>query len=236
LLVERSGASVPVFSYVRWARAAFERDLETLAQGEDAGVPLTVREADVTPLSWVGPLLAFRERLYTTMPGREAHPAGETRFVALHVDEHAPGSARAVSLADYFEEKVLLRELRKEPRVERALRGGKTPVDLAELLGVLTAAEPTVGTECYSFPDDLLRRFCFDHVAGDRVAVRLALAGTAVCREQLTEIHLLLPMPPALARPLSDASSGQVGFLATRQKAPRRDVHVRMTSTELSKR
>jgi hypothetical protein len=209
-----------VFSYARWARAAFERDLEALAQGEDAGVPLTVREAEVTPLSWVGPLLSFRERLYTTMPGREAHPAGETRFVALRIDEQAPGGARAVSLADSFEEKVLLRELRKEPRVERAWREGKTPVDLAELLGVLSAVEPTVGSECYSFPDDLLSRFCFDQVAGDRVAVRLALVGTAVCREQLTEIRLLLPVPAALARPLSEASSGQAGFVATRK--PRR--------------
>jgi hypothetical protein len=225
-----------VFSYARWARAAFERDLEALAQGEDAGVPLTVREAEVTPLSWVGPLLSFRERLYTTMPGREAHPAGETRFVALRIDEQAPGGARAVSLADSFEEKVLLRELRKEPRVERAWREGKTPVDLAELLGVLSAAEPTVGSECYSFPDDLLSRFCFDQVAGDRVAVRLALAGTAVCRERLTEIRLLLPVPAALARPLSEASSGQAGFVATRKPASWRDVHLRMTSTELRKR
>jgi hypothetical protein len=236
LRVERPGAKAPIFSYVRWARAGFERDLEALARGEDAGAPLVVREVDVTPLSWVPPLLAFRERLFTTLPGREAHPAGETRFVTLRVDEHELLGARAVSLADYVDEKVLLRELRREQRVERALRDGVPAVNLADLLGVLADAEPNVGSECYSFPLDLLTRFCFDDVVGSQVAVRLALAGTAVCREQLTEIRMLVPVPEALVSALAAASSGHAGFIATRKPASLGEVHLRMTSAERHER
>jgi hypothetical protein len=236
LLVERAGATAPVFSYAAWARAAFERDLAALAEGEDAGAPVTVRDIEVRPVSWVGPLLSFKERTFTTMPGREAHPAGETRFVTLHVDGKPPLGARTASLAEYFDEKVLESALRQEPRVRRALGQREKPVDLAELLRALAEAEPSVGDECYAFPGDLLSRFCFDRFVGERVAVRVALPGAAVCREQLTEVELLLPIPTTLARPLAAAAAGRTGFVASGKSVPTAQIHLRLSSKELRRR
>jgi hypothetical protein len=233
LRVERPGAAAPLFSYAAWARAAFERDLAALGEG-DAGVPLTIREVDVTPVSWVGSLLALKERTFTTQPDHEAHPAGETRLLTLEVDENGrePARAKLLSLTDLFDEPALLRQLRKEPRIKRALRRVEKPTSLGDLVRVLGETEPALGQECYSFPDDLLRRFSFDHFVGEHLAVHIGLNGTGICREELTELEVFLTPPASLLGALHEARDGRAGFFAIDKPAGLTDVHLRMTSAE----
>jgi hypothetical protein len=232
-VVERPGSAAPLFSYAAWARAAFERDLAELAE-DDAGVPLTIREVDVTPVSWVGSLLALRERVFTTQPDHEAHPAGGARLLTLRVDESPGGSAgaRLVGLTELFKEATLLRELRREPRIKRALRDTEKPETLADLIQILSEAEPSHGPDCYSFPKDLLQRFSFDHLVGEHVAIRLGLPGTGLCRDALTELELFLTPPPSLKPSLLAARDGHTGFFAIDKPAGLTDVHLRMTSFE----
>jgi hypothetical protein len=234
LRVERPGADKPVFSYAAWALAAFERDLAALGEGQDAGVPLTIRELDVTPVSWVGSLLALKERTFTTQPGHEAHPAGETRLFTLQVDESGadPARAKLLSLTDLFDEAALLRQLRKEPRIKRALRRKEKPTNLGDLVRVLSETEPALGEDCYSFPDDLLRRFTFDHLVGEHLAVHIGLNGTGLCREALTELEVFLTPPASLLPALHEARDGRAGFFAIDKPAGLSDIHLRMTSAE----
>jgi hypothetical protein len=233
LVVERPGSATPLFSYAAWARAAFERDLAELAEG-DAGVPLTIREIDVTPVSWVGSLLALRERVFTSQPDHEAHPAGGARLLTLRVDESARGSAgvRIVSVTELFKEATLLRELRREPRMKRALRKAEKPETLADLIRILGELEPSVGPDCYSFPSDLLQRFSIDHLVGEHVAVRFGLPGTGLCRDALTELEVFLTPPASLKADLVSARDGHTGFFAIDKPAGLTDVHLRMTSKE----
>jgi hypothetical protein len=231
LVVERPGSATPLFSYAAWARATFERDLAELAEG-DAGVPLTIREIDVTPVSWVGSLLAVKERTFTTQPDHEAHPAGGSRLLTLEVSDKGPSHARLLTLRDLFDEATLFRELRRDPRVKRALRGAGKPEDLDELVRVLGDAEPEYPTGCYGFPPDLLGRFAFDHLVGPHLAVHLGLSGTGACRDAFEELELFLTPPASLKASLVAARDGHTGFFAIDKPAGLTDVHLRMTSSE----
>jgi hypothetical protein len=252
LRVERPGAAAPIFSYAAWALAAFERDLAALGEREDAGVPLTIRELDVTPVSWVGSLLALKERTFTTQPGHEPrHPQGQTRLFTLQIDEGGadPARAKILSLTDLFDEAALLRQLRKEPTIKRALRRAEKPTNLADLVRVLSENEPDPYPDCHAFPEDLLQRFIFDHLVGEHLAVHIGLSGKGMCEileelrgfhsrpefkrfPPLTELEVFLKPPASLLAALHEARDGRAGFFAIDKPAGLTDIHLRMTSAE----
>ena len=139
---------------------------------------------------------------------------------------------KVVSVTELFKEATLLRELRREPRIKRALRDAEKPETLADLIRVLGELEPSVGPDCYSFPRDLLQRFSIDHLVGEHVAVRFGLPGTGLCRDALTELEVFLTPPASLKAELVAARDGHTGFLAIDKPADLTDVHLRMTSNE----
>lgn len=180
-----------------------------------------------TVLSVVGSIVSFRDNS-SGMCVPSAHPFGETRFTSIdlarpdgvaykeltmNVDLTNPG--KIVRLSDLFPEEDILNAMLADPLVKRALAEDKIvapPKTLAQFVNTFTRAGLS-NKECYSVSVDLLTRFAFHHLENDRVAVRLGLSGTSLCRENLTQIGILLPIPPSLKTALKLAESGKEGFL-----------------------
>ena len=219
-----------VFSAAQLAR----RDFQTFISPPnlDGSEGHITYERKFTLLSVVGSIISFRDELYYYVQP-SAHPGGETRYTAI--DLAKPGEAVYVSppeadpfeldlaklgkvamLTDYFPEKEVVRALQKNALMQEALAGEslRSPAELRTLLeGPLIAGIP------YSIPPDLFTRFVFHHLEGTKVAVRLGLpSASGAARYAHAGQNLLLPIPPALKKPLTLASSGKEGFLMADQK------------------
>lgn len=202
--------------------------------------PCTV-EREITLLSVVGSILTFRDHFYASCE-RQAHPAGNIRYTAIDlakpgrtlysidyfVDTTKPG--KVVQLTDLFPDGEILRALTADVLITKALkdRGGYPPRKLSALLPPIL--EPIYGDTdngCHEISGDLLTRFAFHHIERNRVAVRLGLSGCGVCRECLTEIGILLPIPDSLSEPLALAEAGKEGFLLKDMKKILKGRHTR---------
>lgn len=183
-------------------------------------------------LSVVGPIVSFEDQLYASCGG--AHPSVERRFTAVDLsrsgalayggapsgepmDVAAAHRGRVAVLTDYFDERDVLEALRSDRLIRLALRNvPKTLADIPRLVGPEGIA---VGECTYSVRDDFLTRFTFDHVEGDKVAVRLGLPpNVGACRTMHTQLGLLLPLPDKLKAALEAAQAGKQGFLLAEQK------------------
>jgi hypothetical protein len=162
-------------------------------------------------LSVVGSIVSYEESVGTTCEGA-AHPSAVTFYAA--VDAAHPG--KKVRLTDLFPDADVLRALMGDAVVKRHLP--KTPPKTVDaLVQTLADSEP----ECeYAFGKDLLTRFAFHHVESNRVAVRFGLShGCEVARGNLTQLGILLPIPPSWKDALDRASSRTEGFLMRDQAA-----------------
>jgi hypothetical protein len=188
-------------------------------------------ERTLTVLSVVGSLVSLRDNYYVTCT-MEAHPGGETRYTAL--DLAKPGEAaykqdemnfdianpgKAVRLTDLFSEADIFNAMLADPFVKKQVENFRRdhpekpppPKTLDELTHSLW---PDLDKgECYSVADDMFTRFAFHHIENGKVAVRLGLSGAGPCREKLTELGILLPIPQSLKSALALADSGKEGFL-----------------------
>jgi hypothetical protein len=206
--------------------ARINRELKREGKPPLKANPCTV-EREITLLSVVGSILTFRDHFFAFCE-REAHPAGNIRYTAIDlakpgrtlysidhfVDTTKPG--KVVQLTDLFPDREILRALTADVLITKALkdRGGYPPRKLSALLPPIL--EPIYGDTdkgCHEISGDLLTRFAFHHVEGNRVAVRLGLSGCGTCRECLTEIGILLPIPDSLSGPMALAEAGKEGFL-----------------------
>ena len=162
-------------------------------------------------LSVVGSIVSYEEFEGATCEGA-AHPSSFTRYVA--VDAAHP--TRRPRLTDLFADADVLRALMADAVVKR--HAPKTPPKTTD---ALVKALESSNTECeYSFDPDLLNRFAFHHVEGRQVAVRIGLShGCEVARGKLTQLGILLPIPPALQGALDRASTRAEGFLMRDQAA-----------------
>ncbi|HEX2658993.1 MAG TPA: hypothetical protein VHU40_12005 [Polyangia bacterium] len=215
----RAGGTAPFFSYRAFHEEAFRRELtEARGDGPASDVAGCTRKVVASPVAWTGSSLTFRETVETSCP-REAHPAGESRFRTFVIAE-ATTTARPMSAKDataWFDERAFFAALGKDALVKRAMAGvSPPPRTLDALVSALAETAPVVegeGKACYAFPDDLPTRVVPDHLEKDKLAVRVALPGTAVCRDHLTELGLLVPMARAASVGLRDAGAGKAGFL-----------------------
>jgi hypothetical protein len=171
-------------------------------------------------LSLVGSILSLEDDFDYNCDGA-AHPGRYNRFVAIDLARTERDGVRAVdggmvlgreiSLEEIFPEQELLEALLADAVVRKQLEGSQqTPATLAELV------EQVQGSRlcAYAFEPDMLRRFSFHHVEGDKVAVRIALShGCEAERGRITQIGLLLRIPEALRSELAAASAGTHGIL-----------------------
>ena len=205
---------------LRLLRPRAEKEWQAFRQENATEIPksgATFEKAEV-PLSVVGPYVSFEETDYANAGG--AHPSVERRFVTWRV---TASGAQPVSLLDLFPEPAVLKALLADEVVQAGLKaaGAPEPKSLADLVQALQGQElHAPKEECtYEFTPDLASRFAFHHVEGKQVAVRLSLPPLAgACRTQLTQLGLLLPIPPALAAPLQQAAARKAGFLMKTQK------------------
>ncbi|HZE20690.1 MAG TPA: hypothetical protein VE082_01435 [Desulfobaccales bacterium] len=184
-------------------------------------------------LSVAGSIVSLKDELYyEIIPS--AHPGGETRFTAIDLTKRgeavyvSPPEAdlfeldlarlgKVAKLTDYFPEPEVFKALLNHHIIQKAL-AGESPPSLTELLALLNSKH--IDNIPYLIPRDLLTRFAFHHLQGNKVAVRLGLpSASGAARYLHAELELMLPIPPALKKPLTLAASGKEGFLmADRQK------------------
>lgn len=217
----RAGAATPAFSFRRdWLR--------------ELGAPSGEHEQhDVSwrLLSIVGPLVSVELHTEGYVTGA-AHPYA---YAAITAYDARRGGKPAV-LTDYFAERDILAALLGDAIVRKALAAQAPAAKPRTLAALLAALEGYQSDDCvYGFSSDLMSRFAFHHVAGDRVAVRFGLShGCEVARGQLTILAVYLPIPAALRADLAAARAGRAGFLVpaaprgaaqaslTREKGPSR--------------
>jgi len=197
--------------------------------------------------SVVGSIVTLEDTYYLGCGG--AHPDGRARFVAVDLakpsttksrglsdDEDLPGNL--VTLTDYFPEAEILRALLADSLMQKALEG-KRPKTLAALLKICAEDFPTVAENeklCFAAERDLLTRFAFHHVENGKVAVRLGLSGAVVCRNNLTQIGILLPIPESLKQALALADAGTEGFLMNRKLGANRNTTFSFTKKKKATR
>ncbi len=222
LTASKAGASEgAAFSLARELTATYEREAAVRAADEaKTGGPSPANpctwEGKVEVLSIVGSIVSYRETRSTTCQS-EAHPSGETRLVSIDLAQAGAtgASPKPLTLADLFSEASVLAALRSDPLVKQAIQNDEDAAkSLGGLVRALSSGPPVLDDKtCYAFPDDLLTRFAFHHLEQSSVAVRLGLPGAAPCRENLTLLGILLPVPPSLADALAAAAAKSEGFL-----------------------
>jgi hypothetical protein len=188
-------------------------------------------------LSVVGPLLSFEDYEFSTCE-REAHPEADTRYTAVDLlrsgdATYAPGGlnvdigkpSRFAKLTDFFPEEEILSALLADSLIKKALQYKKSrwPSTVGELIEDFRDEELSIqtGNGCsYEIAQDLLTRFAFHHLEGDKVAIRLGLAPeVGACRTTHAELGILLSIPESLDNSLRLAARGTQGFLT--KDAPR---------------
>ena len=222
------------FSAKSLAQKNFEDQVATVKAAYGNENRLVLYERHFALLSVVGSVISFEDH-YSAMLEQAVHPAGAARYTAidlakssgigykastegLDIDLARPG--KVSKLTDFFAESDILSGLLADPLVGNALRSSSNPAPpstLAELIERFSSA-PMVAGKCYSVSDDLLTRFAFHHLEKGKIAIRLGLSGAGPCREFLTQLGLLLPIPESLRTPLALAASGKEGFLMKDQK------------------
>jgi hypothetical protein len=139
---------------------------------------------------------------------------------------------KVAKLMDYFPEREVLRALQNSAVIKEALRGD-SPSSLAKLYKLLKEQNIWINKVPFIFPRDLLTRFAFHHLQGDKVAVRLGLPsiGGAV-RSLHAELDLWMPITPAWKKSLTLAASGKEGFLMQDQERLSRGEYTIMRFTK----
>ncbi len=198
-------------------------------------------------LSMVGPILSFEQHNFTTCD-KEAHPSGQTNFDAIDLRAYNDAmeanekiSPSHASLDNYFDPDDVFDALIQDKVVQKALGSIQAhPKNLDGLLKAidtgLTYLDPqpdssTDGTStkfplCFTMEKDMLNHFAFDHVEGDKVAVRIGLPGAGPCRENLTQIGILLPIPSYLKEAIKGADAGTNGFMM--KDAKKKGIHTKL--------
>jgi hypothetical protein len=174
-------------------------------------------------LSVVGSIVSYSDTEYCACGG--AHPTAYVQFKAIDLAKPArvgdKESGRAVKLNDLFPESDILKALLADSMIRKALEASQKPEPktLAKLIEAI-AYQMFESEDCsYSASEDMLARFAFHHVEGDQVAVRLSIShGAEVCRGQMLQVGILLPIPASLKNSLTLAANGKAGFLMKDQK------------------
>jgi hypothetical protein len=151
---------------------------------------------DYQVLSLVGPVLSLQEEDYCDCGG--AHPTAGKQFRAIDLN-----SGKPALITSTFPAETVFQALGSDAVVNKALPAGAKPATLDALVKSLTMRTVTVGECDYYFPEELLSRFAFYDVKGDRVAVRFSLShASEICRGQMTQIGVELAVPSGLDRGL----------------------------------
>jgi hypothetical protein len=135
-------------------------------------------------------------------------------------------------LIDIFPEAAVFAALRGDKLVAIALQAaeGPPPASLSGLLKAIQFKQVQVGECSYYFSPDLLTDFAFYSAEVNDVSVRMSLSHAAeVCRGQMTQIGIHLPIPPSIKAGFDAAKDGKSGFLMERAKRVRKGAETAFT-------
>jgi hypothetical protein len=206
--VRSKGSPAPVLSFRNTARVSWDRIAKDAA-GQSISGEMTYRV-----LSFVGPLLSVETATYCDCGG--AHPIARKSFDAIDLTASTGRKHQLASLNKLFPEAALLAALKADKLVSKALQETQAPppANLSALVAALKFQPLQVGDCNYTFGENFLSHFAIYDTTANGVAVRIGLSHDAeVCRGQLTQIGLLLPVPETLKADLSAAKAKTAGFL-----------------------
>jgi len=189
----------------------YEKRTSQMMKDEKADPFDSLVECKIQPLSIVGSIACY-ERDYYWEGG--AHPSGSIDLVVLDVKQ----PDRRLALTDLFPDADILRALMSDKVVQGTLKRNSLtnkPMRAGDLVKLLSGR--TFGGDDdmrYGFEPDLLYRFAFHHIEGDRIAIRINISwASEIYRFTSTQIGILLPIPPALRKQLTAADNRTSGFL-----------------------
>jgi hypothetical protein len=145
-----------------------------------------------------------------------AHANVSKDFRAYRIDNTHGPTLTGIYLREIFGEGVIFEALRNDKVVKAALVESQkgAPTNLDGLLQALNGQSVDTGSCRYMFDEDLLNRFAFFDVQGDRVAVRISLPyDTESCRGSTAQIGIWLPVPAELRNDLFAAKKRTAGFV-----------------------
>jgi hypothetical protein len=137
-------------------------------------------------------------------------------FDAIDLAASTARKQQLVPLNRLFPEEFILAALKADKLVSTALKElqAPPPPNLSTLVAALKFQPVKVGDCSYTFGENFLTHFALYDVNADKVAVRIGLSHDAeVCRGQLTQIGILLPIPETLKADLAAAKAKAAGFL-----------------------
>jgi hypothetical protein len=175
-----------------------------------------IREVEATYrlLSVVGPIVSVEEYWYCDCGG--AHPISSRRFIAYDLRRSTPTEPRAAPITGLLSEADVLRALLADRVVRGTMDsvGVRTARSLAALVDTISHV-PVEANECFFAVDESFpSAFALHHVDAGRVAVRFGLSHHyEICRGLMTQVGVLVPVPPALRAGLAAAESRRAGFL-----------------------
>jgi len=158
-------------------------------------------------LSAVGPYLSVEEGVYCDCGG--AHPTAAKRFRAVDLERGSQATLTAL-----FPEHAVFGAFLADPIVAKTLAGGAKPESMTALLGTLQDETAKVKDCEYGFSEDLLSSFAFYDTRDGNVSVRVSLpSAEEVCRGEMIQLGLTLPVPEALRAWFSQAKAQREGLL-----------------------
>ncbi len=206
--VLKSASTQQIISFRDIAQKSW-RKIAADAQGQHLDFQLSYKI-----LSFVGPYLSIQNSEYCDCGG--AHPSAAVAFQAIDLSKSDASKQPSASLNDVFPEPGILAALEHDKVVAATLSALKIapPSNLKELVDALKFQSFQVGECDFTFGENLLQNFSFYDVRDDKVAVRIGLPhGSEVCRGQITQLGILLPIPAALSSDLAAAKQKKAGLL-----------------------
>lgn len=208
----RKSPNSPILSFQAMAQADWEK-IQRDASGQTMEAERTYRL-----LSAVGPYLSVEEQYDCDCGG--AHPSSSKRFRAYDLSKSTSDRPTLAKLTDIFPEDAIFSALLRDPLVSGVLKDtSPEPTSLSELLATLQSKQVQVKECPYYFGSDLMTDFAFYSVDADEVSVRISLSHAAeVCRGQMTQIGIRLPVPGAFKVQFDSARAAKSGFLMRKQE------------------
>jgi hypothetical protein len=212
LKVTAAGNKVPVFAAAAEAKATWSRWVQD-SNGQPMQAQFTYRL-----LSAVGPYLSFEETMDCDCGG--AHSTSTKRIRAINLDDYSKRRSSA-KLTSIFPEQTVFTALLADPMVSKALGADSRPESLSKLLEALRDVTAKVRDCNYAFRDDLLSSFAFYSIKQSEVSVRFSLpAADELCRGEMVQLGLVLPVPESRRSWFSDADEKGNGLMML--NAPRK--------------
>lgn len=214
------------------ARKQAESDFRALIKDREKGMDYSYEQHHKV-LSLVGPILSlsisdFETGTQNGQPA-EAHPGGETRYVALDLRSPEPLAGKMMDgglaydpdtrrakmfvLNKLFAEKPLLKALAADKVIQEAAEDSLDTTSIKAFLESIDGKALTGEGQCGTLDRVLLNAFAFHHLEKGGCAVRLGVSGAGPCRYNLTQLGLLLPVAAQYKTWFDNAATKKEGIM-----------------------